>query len=128
MATPAERVDIYDLKHGRMTAEEFAKRHRAKKMRVLVKYLNGTSKLTLGLLVSGFNLTGELLFDGCNGEGQLSLAAKPEDVMWVEDIPDTKPALEPDPTFPHTCPACKAPAYIGFSAIDCSKNCEQRKL
>lgn len=25
--------------------------------------------------------------------------------------------------FPHKCPTCSAPAYIGFSRVDCSKGC-----
>ena len=26
--------------------------------------------------------------------------------------------------YPHTCPNCKSPAYIGFNSIDCSNNCK----
>lgn len=43
-------------------------------------------------------------------------------------LPDSPILKHLDPIFPHTCPTCKSPAYIGFSVIDCSKNCEQRKL
>lgn len=28
-----------------------------------------------------------------------------------------------DPNYPHTCPKCKGPAYIGLNTIDCKKNC-----
>lgn len=26
--------------------------------------------------------------------------------------------------FPHKCPRCGSPAYLGFSSIDCSKGCQ----
>jgi len=26
--------------------------------------------------------------------------------------------------FPHTCPRCKAPAYVGFVKVECSQNCK----
>lgn len=29
--------------------------------------------------------------------------------------------------YPHKCPRCQAPAYIGFTDISCSKNCQGRK-
>jgi hypothetical protein len=25
--------------------------------------------------------------------------------------------------YPHTCPRCGAPAYVGFSKVDCSRSC-----
>lgn len=36
------------------------------------------------------------------------------------------PAKKPDATltsFPHVCPQCKGPAYVGFSDVDCMKKC-----
>jgi hypothetical protein len=30
-----------------------------------------------------------------------------------------------DPSrFPHSCPKCKAPAFVGFTSVDCSKGCK----
>lgn len=26
--------------------------------------------------------------------------------------------------YPHDCPRCKAPAYIGFAKVDCSAKCQ----
>ncbi len=30
---------------------------------------------------------------------------------------------KPDPNYPHKCPKCQAPAYMGFSKIDCKAKC-----
>lgn len=31
------------------------------------------------------------------------------------------PTAKVETKYPHTCPTCKAPAYIGFMTVDCSK-------
>ena len=30
---------------------------------------------------------------------------------------------QPNDAFPHVCPKCKSPAYIGFSVFECSSKC-----
>lgn len=29
-----------------------------------------------------------------------------------------------DPKYPHICPSCKGPAFIGLNQIDCKKGCK----
>jgi hypothetical protein len=39
---------------------------------------------------------------------------------WAIDKPDL--GVDSD-RFPHLCPHCKAPAYVGLNDIDCSRGC-----
>lgn len=56
--------------------------------------------------------------------------SKPEDLRWArlfrQDlqlmVAPAAPAVDAT-RFPHVCPRCKAPAYIGFNTTDCSKGC-----
>lgn len=36
------------------------------------------------------------------------------------DDPTPLPAVLRDPNFPHTCPACHKPAYIGLNRVLCT--------
>lgn len=46
-------------------------------------------------------------------------------MMSVADrLKQARLACQVDPgRFPHTCPRCRAPAYVGFSDVDCSRGC-----
>lgn len=74
-----------------------------------------------------------------------SFTASPEDsttsgvAVWTKPINDARPipptgSLDPvcggwlwpyerDPRYPHVCPKCGSPAFIGFSHIDCKRGC-----
>jgi hypothetical protein len=41
----------------------------------------------------------------------------------LELLDDTAPTIDMS-KYPHKCPRCSNPAYIGFSVIDCSSNCK----
>lgn len=47
--------------------------------------------------------------------------------LWASDVLYVGPARGAlkDPRFPHKCPrvGCGAPAYVGFSDLQCSKGC-----
>lgn len=77
-----------------------------------------------------------------SGEHAAYTMAKPIHGTWTLNIPETfgrslaierleilGPALktaEPVPSasrFPHNCPRCKGPAYIGFTTIECERKC-----
>lgn len=42
------------------------------------------------------------------------------DIVWLNDTKVTKPVPNP---FPHQCPKCRMPAYVGLMTVDCSRGC-----
>lgn len=43
---------------------------------------------------------------------------------WREDVLTNAELQAPaSGEWPHRCPRCSAPAYVGFSSVDCSKRC-----
>ena len=44
--------------------------------------------------------------------------ASPQLFWWPIDLSPK------DPTYPHVCPRCNGPAFVGFLQVDCKKGCE----
>lgn len=43
---------------------------------------------------------------------------------WInQGAPDIDATRFKDKHYPHKCPRCKGPAYVGFSSIDCKTKC-----
>jgi hypothetical protein len=46
------------------------------------------------------------------------------DFVLMPDKDSVKPVKKDrDDRYPHRCPRCGAPAFIGFNQVDCSKRC-----
>lgn len=43
----------------------------------------------------------------------------PTRFKWADDAPPPAVKLDLENKFPHTCPACKSAAYVGFTSIEC---------
>lgn len=48
-------------------------------------------------------------------------AYEEKDIMFAAE--KSKPTKKPLREFPHVCPSCRGPAFIGFMSVDCSKKC-----
>lgn len=53
-------------------------------------------------------------------DGKERTTRNPKEYLWTVRRAGT---AQKDPKFPHACPRCKKPAYIGFSAVECSVKC-----
>jgi hypothetical protein len=47
----------------------------------------------------------------------------PTPIKFIKIDVDMSPTSTVDPEFPHTCPKCKGPAYVGFNSVQCKGNC-----
>lgn len=56
---------------------------------------------------------------------QVASATLAGDVVYAKYVKGNfhRPQSASPPHYPHVCPTCKAPAYIGFSKVDCSAGC-----
>ncbi len=43
--------------------------------------------------------------------------------LWRNRDDDTTDPIRLDPNYPHVCPNCKGPAYIGATTVDCKGKC-----
>lgn len=54
----------------------------------------------------------------------LKFRSKPnEDGYWRSGYEQLRLITSSGKDFPHSCPKCGRPAYVGFSTIDCSSGC-----
>lgn len=51
-------------------------------------------------------------------------AVRGKDTLWQRT--PAKSAVKGH--YPHTCPACAGPAYVGFKEVDCQKGCRWPQL
>jgi hypothetical protein len=54
--------------------------------------------------------------------GSKTWTADPVDPRTIDKLRDAMNIMDDD-RFPHSCPRCKAPAYVGLNDIDCSRGC-----
>lgn len=78
---------------------------------------------TNSIVVDHFDRCGciDLGFYDAKGGLVACICVHPDWIELVDAPAQDKPAL--NNTYPHKCPRCGAPAYIGFTNIDCSSKC-----
>jgi hypothetical protein len=77
--------------------------------------IDAIQELTKALEAGGYNAAPP-------GAAGKSLKIEPLDLTVDEATGRFKPTK--DPHYPHTCPNCKGPAYIGARKIECKAKCK----
>lgn len=55
--------------------------------------------------------------------GSMDVQPPKRNVILVNLLDDIGHAAPRDLRYPHTCPKCKGPAYIGLNQVDCKNLC-----
>lgn len=102
-----------------MTADEFFNKYVGKQFKFIkpktLQYVIGTP---IGFSDKSVIMSVDISRPGSKYKAHELIAVLPENLL------PTEPVIAVDiNNYPHKCPNCKAPAFIGFMSIDCSAKC-----